>query len=400
LIKETKESMVNEFDDIRPYYDNEINDAMLRIVSNPYFEYIINFLYPSVPVEIVKAKFRTFNSVLSFQVNVMNSAIQNIVKNSSSGFTYNGFENLDNSKRYVFLSNHRDILLDSALLQLLLHINGHDTSEITFGDNLMTSQLIIDIGKSNKMFRLVRGGTPKNIFMNSAHTSQYIRYAISGKRQSVWIAQRNGRTKDGNDRTQQAVLKMLGMSGGRDFVQNFSQLSIAPVAISYEYDPGDFLKTKEIFISRRQTYIKSTGEDLNSILTGIKQNKGRIHLAVTRPVTELELREIAEVPKNERIEKLAALIDSRIHRSFRIWNTNYIASDILFGNRFSNIYSSGEKDAFVAYMNKAISNIEGDRQELESIFLSIYANPVENFIKATGLNIQPEIKDLKQFESS
>jgi hypothetical protein len=392
--------MVNDFDDIRPYYDNEINDAMLRIVGNPYFEYIVNFLYPGVPVEIVKAKFRTFNSVLSFQVNVMNSAIQNIVKNSSSGFTYNGFENLDNSKRYVFLSNHRDILLDSALLQLLLHINDHDTSEITFGDNLMTSQLIIDIGKSNKMFRLVRGGTPKNIFMNSANTSQYIRYAISGKRQSVWIAQRNGRTKDGNDRTQQAVLKMLGMSGGRDFVQNFSQLSIAPVAISYEYDPGDFLKTKEIYISRRQTYVKSTGEDLNSILTGIKQNKGRIHLAVTLPVTEMELREIAEAPKNERIEKLAALIDSRIHSSFRIWNTNYIASDILYGNRFNKIYSLSEKDAFVAYMNKALSNIEGDRQELESIFLSIYANPVENFNKATGLNIQPEIKDLKQFESS
>jgi hypothetical protein len=392
--------MENDFDDIRPYYDAEIKDAMLRIVSNPYFEYIINFLYPGVPVEVLKTKFRSFDSVLSFQVNVMNSAIQNIVKNSSAGLTYNGFEHLDNSKRYVFLSNHRDILLDSALLQLLLHINGHDTSEITFGDNLMTSQLIIDIGKSNKMFKLVRGGTPKNIFVNSAHTSGYIRYTITRKRQSVWIAQRNGRTKDGNDRTQQAVLKMLGMSGGRDFVKNFSQLNIAPIAISYEYEPGDFLKTKEIYISRRQTYVKAAGEDLNSILTGIKQNKGRIHMAITPPVTETELGEFGDAPKNERVGNLAALIDARIHRNFRIWNTNYIAYDILHGSGFERNYTSGEKDAFVTYMNKALSDIEWDRDELESIFLSIYANPVENFISSAGLNIQPEIKDLKQFDCS
>jgi hypothetical protein len=392
--------MVNEFDDIRPYNDSEINDAMLRITGNPYFEYIINFLYPGIPVENIKARFRTFDTVLSFQVNVMNSAIQNIVKNSSSGLTYNGFENLDNSKRYVFLSNHRDILLDSALLQILLHVNGHDTSEITFGDNLMTSQLIIDIGKSNKMFRLVRGGSPKNIFKNSAHTSKYIRYAITEKRQSIWIAQRNGRTKDGNDQTQQAVLKMLGMSGGRDFVHNFSQLNIAPVAISYEYDPGDFLKTKEIYISRRQTYVKAPGEDLNSILTGIKQSKGRIHLSVTPPVKEKELLPFAHAPKNEGIESLKSLIDASIHRNFRIWNTNYIAFDILNGDRYNNLYSKSERDAFTGYMNKALSDIEGDRSELESIFLSIYANPVENFIKTTGLDVQPEPKGLKEFKCS
>jgi hypothetical protein len=391
--------MVNKFDDIRPYYDSEINAAMHRIISNPYFEYIINFLYPGVPVENVKAKFKSFDSVLSFQVNVMNSAIKNIIKNSSSGLSYNGFENLDNSKRYVFLSNHRDILLDSALLQVLLHINDHDTSEITFGDNLMTSQFIIDIGKSNKMFRLVRGGSPKNIFINSSHTSDYIRHAIGEKRQSVWIAQRNGRTKDGNDQTQQAVLKMLGMSGGRDFVNNFSQLHIAPVAISYEYDPGDFLKTKEIYISRRQTYVKAAGEDLNSIVTGIKQFKGRIHLAVTPPVTETDLHEFEHSPKNAQIENLATLIDSRIYRNFKLWNTNYIASDLLHGNRFSQIYSANEKNAFVDYMNKALSDIEGDRPELESIFLSIYANPVENFIRTTGLNVQPETKDMKWFST-
>jgi hypothetical protein len=392
--------MANKFDDIRPYYDSEINDAMLRIASSPYFEYIVNFLYPGLPVENVKNMFRTFNSILSFQVNVMNSAIQNIVKNSSAGLSFNGFENLDNSKRYVFLSNHRDILLDSAILQILLHANNHETSEITFGDNLMTSGFIVDIGKSNKMFKLVRGGSPKSIFINSMHTSEYIRYAINEKHQSIWIAQRNGRTKDGNDLTQQGVLKMLGMSGGRDFVQSFSQLNIAPVAISYEYDPGDFLKTREIYISRRQTYVKAEGEDLNSIITGIKQFKGKIHLAVTPTVSGNELRKFCKGSKNECIENLAKLIDARIYSNFKLWNTNYIAYDILYDNRFSSIYSSQEKEAFVEYMKKALLKTEGDKAELESIFLSIYANPVVNFIKTTGLGLQPDTTNIKHFECS
>jgi hypothetical protein len=392
--------MVNKFDDIRPYDDSEISDAMLRLVSNPYFEYIINFLYPGVPVEYIKSRFRSFNSVMSFQVNVMNYAIQNIVKSSSSGLSYNGFENLNNSKRYVFLSNHRDILLDSALLQILLYANNHETSEITFGDNLMTSDFIVDIGKSNKMFKLVRGGSPKNIFINSVHTSEYIRYAINEKRQSIWIAQRNGRTKDGNDLTQQAVLKMLGISGGRDFVQNFSRLNIVPIAISYEYDPGDFLKTKEIYISRRQTYIKREGEDLNSIITGIKQFKGKIHLVVAPPISDEELRHIENSPKNSRIQNLATIIDERIFRNFKLWNTNYIAYDILYDKRFDRIYSTLERENFIEYMNKALSETEGDMAELESIFLSIYANPVVNFIKSTSLNIQPAAEDLKHFECS
>jgi hypothetical protein len=390
--------MTKEFDDIRPYNDSEISGAMRRIVSNPYFENIINFLYPGVPVENVKEKFRSFNSILSFQVNVMNFAIQNIVKNSSSGLSYSGFENLNNSKRYVFLSNHRDILLDSALLQILLYANNHETSEITFGDNLMTSDFIVDIGKSNKMFKLVRGGSPKNIFINSMHTSAYIRYAINEKLQSIWIAQRNGRTKDGNDLTQQAVLKMLGMSGGHNFIQNICQLNIAPVAISYEYDPGDFLKAKEIYITRRQSYVKAEGEDLKSIITGIKQFKGRIHLSVTSPVSEKELRQFAVAPKNEYIQNLATLIDTRIYSNFHLWNTNYIAYDILYDNRFNSIYSALEKDAFAEYMQKALSNIEGDKAELESIFLSIYANPVVNFIKTTGQEIQPATENLKHFE--
>jgi hypothetical protein len=390
--------MGNEFDDIRPYYDEEINDAMHRIVLSPFFENIVKFLYPDVPVAQIKDKFLTFNSVHTFQVNVMNSAIQNIIKTSSAGLSYSGIEKLSSSKRYLFLSNHRDILLDSAILQILLHANGHRPSEITFGDNLMISQLIVDIGKSNKMFKLVRSGTPKEIFKNSMHTSKYIRYALTEKQESIWIAQRNGRTKDGNDQTQQAVLKMFGMSGGRDFVHNFGELNIAPLAISYEYDPGDILKTRELYISRRQTYVKAPGEDLNSILTGINQYKGKIHLAFTLPITPEEIRTIESTNKNEQIQELASIIDSRVYNNFRLWNTNYIAFDQLNGNVFENVYSPAEKDAFLEYMRKGLLRIEGDRAELESIFLSIYANPVVNHIKMKGTSPQSEDINIKYFK--
>ena len=381
--------MINQFDDIRPYRDSEISDAMQRIVSNPYFDYILNFLYPDAPPEDVKARFRSFNTVRNFQENVMDYAIQNIVRNSSSGLSYSGFENLSNLKRYLFLSNHRDILLDSAILQIVLHRNGHEPSEITFGDNLMeSSDFIVDIGKSNKMFKLIRGGTTRQIFVNSMHTSEYIRYAIKEKPESIWIAQRNGRTKDGNDQTQPAVLKMFAMSGEKGFAEDFTELNVAPVAISYEFDPCDFLKTRETYISRRQTYVKAKGEDISSILTGIKQNKGKIHLAVTRPVSNEELKQIEEFPRNERIQKLADLIDSRIYEKFRLWNTNYIAYDMLYDSCFGNNYTAAEKEKFSAYMNKMLADIEGDRNELESIFLGIYANPVVNHIKINGVTPQ------------
>jgi hypothetical protein len=387
--------MVSEFDDIRPYNDSEISDAMNRIINDPIFDSIVAFIYPGVPVADIRAKFSTFRSVKNFQVNVMNSTIQNIVKNTSSGFSYNGLDFLSTDKRYLFISNHRDILLDSALLQVILNASNHETSEITFGDNLMSSPFVVDIGKSNKMFRLVRGGSPKEIFCNSMLASRYIRYAINEKKQSIWIAQRNGRTKDGDDQTQQAVLKMFGMSSCLDFADNFAELNLVPVSISYEYDPCDTFKTRELYISRRQSYVKTDGEDLNSIIHGIKQYKGKIHLSITKPVSIDELREIENAPKNDRMAGLAGLIDKRIYENFKLWGTNYIAYDLLHGDRFKKEYTLPEKEAFLAYMNKSLSGIEGDKAELESIFLRIYSNPVVNHYKHCTHGQQKEIKLLK-----
>lgn len=390
--------MVNEFDDIQPFSDGEIKYAMRRIVSNPFFDTIVKFLYMDMNPEKIKAKFLSFDSINSFQTGFMDYAIQSIVRRTSSGLSYDGFENLSPAHRYLFLSNHRDILLDSAILQIVLYINKMDTSEITFGDNLMSTDFIIDIGKSNKMFRLVRGGTPRQIFVNSMHTSRYIRYAINEKMESIWIAQRNGRTKDGNDQTQLAVLKMLGMSEKDSFTESFGKLNIAPMAVSYEYDPCDFMKTRELYLSRYQPYVKSPGEDLKSIITGIQQFKGKIHLSVAPPVTPDELRAIEETPENERIQNLATLIDTRMHRCFRLWKTNYIAYDILHGKLFDGEYSPAEKDAFTGYMNKMLSRLEGERAELEPIFLGIYANPVVNHIRVNGPVRQADPPGSRNFE--
>ena len=373
--------MVNEFEDIRPFTNSEIRDAMQRIVSNPLFANVVRFLYPDVPVEDVKRKFRSINSAYRFQLEVMDYAIRNILEKSSSGLSYNGIEHLSHSRNYLFLANHRDILLDSAILQVILVANNYDSSEITFGDNLMNSEFIVDIGKSNKMFTLIRGGTTREIFTNSVHTSKYIRYAINEKRQSVWIAQSNGRTKDGNDQTQQAVLKMLGMSGGHDFVRNFTGLNIVPTVISYEYDPCDLMKIREIYLSRRKTYQKTENEDLNSVITGIRQFKGKIHLEITPPISEEEVLQICESPKNEWIKNMASFIDKRIYRHYKLFKTNYVAYDVLYGNRFNDKYTFTEKEDFAEYMKKTLSEIEGDTAELEAIFLAIYANPVVNHLQ-------------------
>lgn len=371
--------MISEFEDIRPYHDSEIGDAMERIINSPFFGSIVEFLHPGVPVDLIKEQFRTYDSVHSFQINVMDAAIQNIVKFTSAGLTHSGIERLDRSKRYLFLANHRDILLDSAILQVVLYLNQHETTEITFGDNLMNSQLVIDIGKSNKMFKLVRGGTSKEILRNSQLSSRYMRYAICEKRQSVWIAHRNGRTKDGNDQTLSSVLKMLRMSGPSSFSACFHELNLAPAVMSYEYEPCDFLKTRELYISRRQEYVKAQGEDLNSIITGIKQYKGGIHLAFAQPLALEELEALDSLPKNDQIQELALIIDRRIYQNYKLWKTNFIAYDLLYEADSTANYTSKDKDDFIAYMKKGLSTIEGDAQELENIFLNIYANPVVNW---------------------
>lgn len=367
------------FENIRPYNDSEIPSAVARVAADPFFGTVVRYLFPGEDVETFRSRFLQIQTVRDFQEQVMDKAIQSILKQTSTAFTCEGFETLDPNRNYMFVANHRDILLDAAILQVVLNQYHLPTSEITFGSNLMQGQMVIDIGKMNKMFRIVRGGTRQDFYRNLKEVSAYMRYTLLQKHSSVWIAQRNGRTKDGMDKTETALLKMFATSSEKSFVENLAELNITPVVISYEYEPCDFLKTQELYISQYQPYIKEEGEDLHSILRGITQQKGRIHLAVAPTIAESDLQECDKQDRNARFVQLAQLMDQRIYQRYRLFPTNYLAYDMLSDtHRFESMYDSETKDYFVRRMQKGLSLLQGDEDELRSIFLNIYANPVLN----------------------
>ncbi len=375
------------FDELRPHYDSESHKIMLRMSQDPTYHKLVAYLWPGITKEEAEAKALNTKSIYDFQTGYMSHAIWSMVKNSSTGLSWSGLEQLDKDKAYLYIANHRDILLDSALLQIILEAEGFSTSEITFGSNLMDTGFITDFGRMNRMFTVKREGTAKELYDISRQLSAYIRHTILDKNHSVWIAQRNGRTKDGNDQTQTGLLKMLAMSGGKDFVQNFSDLHIVPLTISYEYEPCDFLKVQELYLSSLHSkYVKAPGEDLNSIITGIKQPKGKIHMTFGKPIKE-ELVDISKtVNDNDKIKQLAALIDRHIFKDYKLHAVNYIAYDLnRQTNVFTNNYSETEKGDFLNYINEKVAALSGEADVLKTIFIKMYAAPVENKLNVKGL---------------
>lgn len=371
----------DRFEDIRPYRDSEIPEAMERIVSSDAFPELAGYVFPEKTAEESASLMRSFTNVRDFQINVMHTAIRRIVSNSMTDFSYDGVENVRKEGSHLFVSNHRDIMLDASLLQILLVENGFDTTEITFGSNLMKGDTVIDIGKSNKMFKVLRpGGSIAEFYKASRHLSDYIRAAIVTRGQSVWIANRNGRTKDGVDRTDPGIVKMFGMSCEKDRVKAISALNILPIAISYEWEPCDILKTLELYARSKGPYTKQEGEDLNSILTGIRQWKGRVHMSLCRPIIESELSPMMQLTANEFYRRTAALIDARICEAYHLFPNNYIAHDILSGSdEFAAEYTLEQKETFIRHMEQ-LNGYSGDNdaEELRKIFLGIYANPVDS----------------------
>lgn len=371
------------FEDLRPYYDSEAEEVMKRIANDNYYLKAINYIWPEMSNEEAIKKALSTKSPYEFQTNFMSEAIWRIVHKTSTGLTYQGIENLDRNKAYLFIANHRDILLDSAILQIILDKEEFETSEITFGSNLMDKGFITDFGRMNRMFTVKREGTVKELYDISQQLSAYIRHTIVDKNVSVWIAQRNGRTKDGNDITQTGLLKMLNMSGNGNFKESFTQLNIVPLSISFEYEPCDALKSQELYLSSLHSkYVKAPGEDLNSILTGIQQYKGKIHLNFGKPIQE-ELTGIEKANnENEKIKLLTALIDKQIYHNYKLFPSNYIAYDIMHQtNVFESTYTKEERMRFEEYIKNCIDKLSGEKDVLMQVFLGIYANPVINKLK-------------------
>lgn len=369
-----------KFDDIRPYYEDEIPAAMKRIAASSSFPLLSSYVYPDEAVKDVRERVANFKTVREFQQETMSLMNKRVIDLTISDFSCTGLERLSKDKSYLYVSNHRDIVLDSSLLQYFLNANGYDTTEITFGANLMMNQLVVDIGKSNKMFKVERpGGNIKEFYKGSKHLSEYIRYVIKEKKQSVWIAQRNGRTKDGNDSTDQGIIKMFCLSEPEDKIKALADLHIVPVSISYEWESCDILKALELYESQYTKYTKKPGEDLNSILTGIIQYKGQVHIEICQPISKAELSSLDSLTKNEYHKAVASLIDSRIHTAYRLYPNNYIAHDIRYGNtRYQDMYTAEQRLAFEHHLSKLDKYDTCDMEQLRDIFLGIYSNPVDN----------------------
>lgn len=371
----------SEFDDIRPYYDAEISSAMSRIARSDVFPVLASWIFPGRDLEDVRRMVLSFKTIKEFQFGVMIPVNRQIIERSITELTFRGFEKLNPDMQYLFVSNHRDIMLDASLLQYLFAQRERDTTEITFGANLMTKGLITDIGKSNKMFRVERGGKLKDFYMSSRHLSDYIRYTLTDKKQSVWIAQRNGRTKDGDDHTDQGIIKMFCMSCPEDKIKALSQLHIVPVSISYEWESCDVMKAIELYESRLEKYIKKPGEDLTSILTGIIQHKGRVNFTLGVEITEDDLIQYDSCTNNDYHRLVAQLLDERINGAYKLYPNNYVAHDIRHGQtRFAAYYTPSDKMKFMKYMECLNDYDVDDIDILKDLFLGIYANPVSNKI--------------------
>lgn len=367
------------FDDIRPYSDIEIPTAMQRIATHPFFPQIAQYIYPKKTLSEVQNILLNCTGISDFQASAMYAFSEQVLKRSVLNFTYSGIEHLDTAKSYLYVSNHRDIVLDSMLSQRALYDRGFRPAEITFGSNLMTSQLVVDIGKSNKMFKVVRGGKIRDFYKNSQHLSDYIRRTITQKKESIWIAQRNGRTKDGNDITDQGIVRMFCMSNTSNLAKSIEDLNIVPIAISYQWEPCDLFKTKELYSTiDGSKYIKQQTEDFTNILTGITQPKGNIHISICKPLCIEEYIQFDHHHSNKFYKHIAALIDQRIYSNYKLWNTNYIAHDIRSGTeKYCQYYTPEEKYQFEQRHKATLTNIIGDKNTISSIFLGIYANSVD-----------------------
>ena len=371
-----------DFSSIEPYTDKEVPAAIMRLAHNPMFSRLVKTMNPKVDVDSFTAMMECITSCDELQYMIMRPLIYQIVQRSASSFTYSGLDYLQKGKAYLFVSNHRDITLDAGLMDVALISNGFQTPEIGFGNNLMKNDMIIDLFRLNKMFTIIRDGSRRDFYNNSVFLSNYIHHVLFHKNSSVWIAQRNGRTKDGNDRTDQGLLKMFSMAGTGDFEADFNRLQIVPVAISYEYEPCDLMKSlSEYTAMMGLLYEKSAHEDILSIMIGISQQKGNIHLSICQPIQPDEIAHCASLVKNERFSALAEIIDRRIHKNYKLHKTNYVAADLLSDSaKYVDYYSTDDMEHFIAYSEHSM--LKGPstaaRDKVTDIFLQLYANPVLN----------------------
>lgn len=370
---------MSKYDHIRPYHDNEVNHALNKLGAHPMVKSMLKFIYPQASDEYIQEQLINCNSIRDFQTKIIARGIQNVLSRSSHGLTTSGFDELDKDTAYFYMSNHRDILLDTCLLNISLFNHDLVMTASAIGDNLVKKSFLLELAKLNRNFLVQRGLGPREMLKSSKLMSEYIAKNLLEDDRSVWIAQREGRTKDGNDVTQQGVLKMIALGRGKMPVFDyFKKIKIIPVSISYEFDPTDMFKMPELLAKHyEEEYIKSTNEDFNSILKGLTGQKKRIHIHAGQPL-DMELNAISDSGEslNKQFQQLALLVDQSIHATYKLWPTNYLAYDMLYNtNKYAAEYTEKEHRQFV---RRVECRIDAKDKVALSNFLAMYANPVVN----------------------
>ena len=369
------------FDDIRPFDDSEVKHYLGLLLEDENFENILKFVFKDQS-KVDQAKFAIANisTVKDLQLKFMYRLIEDLIlKKSTDGLSSSGLDRLDKNTSYLFISNHRDIILDSAIMNFLIVLEGMNTTEIAIGNNLLIEKWIEYAVKLNRAFVVRRNLPVRELLMASKKLSEYIRRDITLKNTSVWIAQREGRTKDGNDKTQQALLKMLNLSNTKEVCDGFKELKIVPLSISYEIEPCGLSKVTELYKKQTEGFEKTQEDDLRSMGEGLIRPKGRVHFGFGEPINA-RLDQIGnDEPIQNQIEKIAEIIDDQIYNNFKLWPNNYIAEDIL-NNTSNNLdqYTAAQFDHFAAMLDEAVQTIPGDKAVIRNMFLQMYVNPIIN----------------------
>ena len=381
-----------EFDEIRPYDTGEVQQAFNELLADRQFSTMLRGIVPWLPKSlrnaVLKIAFIGVKSPLDFQKRFMKPIVRHIIRKHTDGCTFD--DNClprDFSLRYTFVSNHRDIVLDSALLDVMLVKTGYPTTvEIGIGDNLLIYPWIKRLVRMNKAFTVRRGLTPKEMLRSSQIMSRYIHYAVTQKHENIWIAQREGRAKDSDDRTQDSVLKMLAMGGEGKPIDSLREINIVPLTISYEFDPCDYLKAQEFQQKRdNPAFKKSRQDDLDNMKTGIFGYKGRVHYHCAAPINTW-IDELGDLPKAEFFAALSKRIDRELHANYCLFPCNYIALDELEGTKkYAQHYTEADKKRFEDYLKGQLEKVKianPDEKFLRERMLTMYANPLRNYLKA------------------
>lgn len=381
---------LREFDEIRPYEDSELAPVFEELIADEAFRKAVSGILPKVPFELIAAKMRICKTKQDFQKTFSYDIIRSIIDQYTTGLSLDDSALNDRVTPYLYLSDHRDIILDAAFLAVLLLDRDMDTVEIAIGDNLLIYPWIKKLVRINKAFIVQRTLPMRQMLDASKRMSSYMHYVIKSKKGSIWMAQREGRAKDSNDRTQESVLKMLAMGGEGDFIDRLIEMNIVPLSISYEYDPCDYLKAQEFQLKRDiEGYKKSTKDDLKSMQVGMFGQKGKVHYQMSKCINSELIQIDRNLPKAEIYNIVSAIIDRHIHRNYRLYTSNYIAHDLLTDkDEYADKYTNEEKEEFSAYIEEQLDKIDlpdKDVPFLREKLLLMYANPVTNYMAAVNV---------------